>query len=107
MDAAVAALAGAAIGSSIGALGAFGAAWSQQREQSRREIARTAADLAIADHAVRFEAVKGSSMPILPLSYYVAYHADVLRVVSSGEQVDAAKLAEIDNRSRALIAELR
>lgn len=98
MDAAVAALLGAA----IGAVASVGGAWLQLRAQTRRELAKTAADLAMADHERDLELLKMHGGTIAPMSAYLAYHADVLRAVADGT-LDPKKFREIDERQKALI----
>lgn len=106
MDAAIAAL----IGAGIGAVASLGGAWLQQHYQSRRDFARVAADLAIADfnHALdlaKTQTPMGSTARIPPMSIFVAYHADVLRAVADGSFDDAA-LKAIDERQIALLKAL-
>jgi hypothetical protein len=100
MDAAVAALLGAA----IGAAGVVGAAWVQQWQQTQRELARTAADLAIADFAQEVERKNRTGGVLAPMSIYVGYHASVLRAVAQGKfDVDVEAVARINEVQKVLL----
>jgi len=99
MEAAIAALLGAA----IGAGGVLGSAWIQQRQQTRRERLKAASELGLAEHAFRMKEVErrgGGS--VVPLSVYVAYHAEVLDALANGS-FDPDAVAAIDRRQIALV----
>lgn len=96
MDAAVAAL----LGTALGAVGALGSAWIQQRHQTRRERLKTAADLGLADFNHQIKQLPEGSAG-LPLSVFVAYHLDVLDALAN-ESFDADAIAKIDQRQIAL-----
>ena len=100
MDAAVAALLGAA----VGAAGSFGAMWIQQRHQTRRERLKLATDLGMRDYDSAMEHAKsrpgGASVP--PLSSYVIYHADMLNELAEGE-VTAATIERINKKTAELL----
>ena len=83
MDAAVAALLGAAIGT----VGSLGGVWIQQHHQSRRERIKVAADLGLADYNGQVELLKGKSenFRLPPMSAYVMFHAEFLDALSKGE----------------------
>lgn len=102
MDAAVAGLLGTALGAVLGAGGALGAAWIQQGHQTRRERLKAAADLGLADFNQRVKLVERDGGPLLPLSVFVAYHADVLEVIAK-RSFDPEAVAAIDQRQIALI----
>jgi hypothetical protein len=93
MDAAVAAL----IGAAIGTLGSLGSTWVQQRHQSRRERLKVAADLGLADYKETLELAKAQpgSSAVPPMSCFVAYHADILNALADGG-LDTERLAAID-----------
>lgn len=80
MDAALAALLGAA----IGALASVGAMWVQQHHQTRRDRLKMAVDLAVEDHGTSFELAKAKGAKIAPISAYVIYHARVLDHLAKG-----------------------
>jgi|SRR6185369_1237595 len=86
MDAAIAALAGAAIGAAIGAAASLGSAWIQQRHQTRRDLLRSAVELGQAERQELIDKLK--SQPgggaLLPVSVYVAHHAEVLQAIAAG-----------------------
>ncbi|MDP1926505.1 MAG: hypothetical protein Q8K57_17170 [Thiobacillus sp.] len=83
MDAAIAAL----LGTGIGAVASFGAMWIQQKNQTRRDRLKVAADLGLADYKGQIELAKlqnkGAKLP--PLSAYVMYHAEFLDALSDEE----------------------
>ncbi|MBX3717152.1 MAG: hypothetical protein KF738_14235 [Burkholderiales bacterium] len=83
MDAAVAALVGAA----IGAIGSVGGVWLQQRHQTRRDRLKIAADLGLADHnsAVELAKLNHGGGYIAPVSAYVMYHVRILDVLAEGD----------------------
>lgn len=83
MDAAVAALLGAAIGT----VGSFGALWLQLRHQNKRERVKLAADLGLADHnsAIENSRQQQGRFEIAPLSAYVMYHAEFLDALEKNE----------------------
>ncbi len=95
MDAAVAAL----IGAAIGAAGSIGGMWLQQRHQTRRERLKVAADLAISDHNSTLELAKaaGARADVAPLSSYVIFHAQMLDCIADGD-ITAAKVTEIKTK---------
>ena len=80
MDAAVAALLGAA----LGAVGSVGGVWLTQRHQNRRDLMRAAVDLGRADHdeAIARVSAAGGLMP--PMAIFVYYHAEVLAAINKG-----------------------
>jgi hypothetical protein len=102
MDAAVAALVGAA----VGALGVLGSAWIQQTHQSRRDRLKAATDLALADFKQRLSIVKKKGGTLAPLAVYVSYHAEVLKRLETGK-FDAAAVDEIDREQIALLKAIR
>ncbi len=60
----------------------------QSRSESRRERVRLAAQLAIEDHKVAFEMAKLMGRgEVPPLSMYLVYHAELLKLVASGAEV--------------------
>lgn len=83
MDAALAALLGAA----IGAAGSFGVMWIQQRHQNRRERLKLAADLGLAEYNRQLELAKNNREPMRfpPISAYVMHHAEFLDALANGE----------------------
>jgi hypothetical protein len=83
MDAALAALLGAAIGTA----GSFGAMWIQQLHQSRRERLKLAADLGLADYKqeVEFASKRQAVTRLPPMSAFVLYHAEFLDELANGE----------------------
>jgi hypothetical protein len=109
MDAAVAALIGAGIGAAgaaIGAASSFGAAWLQQRHQTRRERLKLATELAIADWKDFREAtVKRGGGALLPIAVYIAYHVEMLEAMDTGTY-DAEKIAGLEKRQAELVAAL-
>lgn len=100
MDAAVAALLGAA----IGAAGSFGAMWIQQRHQTRRERLKLAADLGMRDYDNALQHAKSRVGPVdvPPLSSYVIYHADMLNELAEGD-VTAATIERINEKTAKLL----
>ncbi|MBT2299213.1 hypothetical protein J7E70_01925 [Variovorax paradoxus] len=102
MDAALAALFGTALGAALGAGGVLGSAWIQQHHQTRRERLKAAADLGLADFNNRVKVVERNGGPLLPLSVFVAYHAEVLEVLAKGS-FDADAVEAIDRRQIALV----
>jgi hypothetical protein len=80
MDAAVAALLGAA----IGAAGSFGATWLQMRQQHKREMMRMSVDLAMHDFTENMALVKQQGGGIAPLVGYLIYHQRVLKEAEKG-----------------------
>jgi|SRR6266702_4665163 len=82
MDAAIAALAGAA----IGAAASLGTTWIQQRHQTRRDLLRSAVELGQAERQEFIDKLKSQSGggPLLPVSVYVAHHAEVLQAIAAG-----------------------
>jgi hypothetical protein len=83
MDAALAAL----IGAAVGAAGSFGVMWIQQRQQTKRERLKIAADLALADYNVQVDLAKRRGQPsrLPPISAFVMYHAEYLDELAKGE----------------------
>jgi hypothetical protein len=97
---AVAALAGAFVGS----LGPLLVGIIQSRAEHRRERMRLAATLAIDDQRAAIELVKLSRRgSIPPLSTYVAYHADVLALVATGKSITPEDMVRVRERSRAVM----
>lgn len=100
MDAAVAAL----IGAAIGVLGSLGGTWIQQRHQTRRDRLKLAADLGLADYKQKLELARtqvgSSSVP--PISVFVAYHAEVLDAIADGA-LDAERVSSIDSRQKEIL----
>ena len=102
MDPTVAALIGAGVGATIGALGAIISVWIAQRQRTRRDLVKAAADLAVIDHAAMVKRItEGGGTKYLPIAVYVAYHADVLAAIAA-DQFDAAGVARIEKRLSAL-----
>lgn len=102
MDAAVAAL----LGTALGAVGSVGGVWLQQRYQGRRERAKVAADLGLADYTWRREHIREIGGDIYPLSIFIAYHLEVLEALETGN-FDATRIAEITERQSARSAAIR
>jgi len=98
MDAAIAALLGAA----LGALGSIGGVWLQQRHQSSRDRLKLAADLGLADYNQMLERAKTKGGPMPPISLFVAYHIDALDALAKGE-FDEERIAEIEERQTKLL----
>jgi hypothetical protein len=97
---ALAALAGAFIGS----LAPMVVGIIQSRSEQRRERMRLAVQLAVEDHHAAIELVKlnrRGSIP--PLSTYVAYHADVLALVARGKPITPEDIVATRERSRAVM----
>ena len=101
MDAALAALLGAA----IGAVGSFGVMWIQQRHQTKRERLKLAADLGLADFNGQVELAKRNqqSLRIPPMSAFVMYHAEFLDALAAEEITP--ELIERLNRKQADLME--
>ncbi|ADU36929.1 hypothetical protein [Variovorax paradoxus] len=102
MDAAIAGLLGTALGAVLGAGGALGAAWIQQGHQTRRERLKAAADLGLVDFNQRVKVIQRDGGTLVPLSVFVAYHADVLEVIAK-KAFDPEAVAAIDRRQIALV----
>ena len=100
MDAAIAAL----IGAAVGAVGSFGAMWIQQRHQTRRERLKLAADLGLADYKEQVENASKYTAPtkVPPLSAYVMYHADFLDELAKGE-ITPATIQRLHKRQQLLM----
>lgn len=98
MDAAVAALLGAA----IGAVASLGGAWIQQRHQTRRERLKLAADLGLADHARDYAMIKDRRAVMPPVSAYIAYHAEFLDALAKGP-ITAAQVHQMNERQDELL----
>ncbi len=97
MDAAVAAL----LGTALGAVGSIGGVWLQQRYQGRRERAKVAADLGLADYTWRRERMQEKGGEMYPLNIFIAYHLEVLNALDAGN-FTPARVAEITTRQTAL-----
>ncbi len=97
MDAAIAAL----LGTAVGAIGSVGGVWLSQKAQTRRDLLKTATELALADFNffVGLAKQKGGSMH--PISIYVAYHAEVLNAIADGT-FNAAAVTRIEQRMKEL-----
>lgn len=98
MDAAVAALLGAAIGTA----GTFGAAWIQQKHQTRRDLVKCASDMAIRDFERELKERQAVGKPTPPLSLFVAYHVEVLNAIADGT-FGPEVIADIDKRQIAAL----
>lgn len=98
MDAAIAAL----LGTAVGAAGSIGGIWLQQRHQSRRDPAKLAAHLGLADFTWRRERAAEQGGRMLPLSIYIAYHLDVLDALEDGE-FNPTRIAQIGDRQASLL----
>ncbi|MDP9125397.1 MAG: hypothetical protein M3N82_12500 [Pseudomonadota bacterium] len=96
MDAAVAAL----LGTALGAVGSIGGVWLQQRYQGRRERAKVAADLGLADYTWRRKRIQENGGEMYPLSIFIAYHLEVLEALEAGD-FNAKRIAEITDRQSA------
>ena len=86
MDAAVAALLGAAIGAVVPAVTGYVA----HRAQGSRDLLKSASELGLADWKGRLafgEKAPGKYV-VWPLQLYVSYHAELLRLISKDELVD-------------------
>jgi len=83
MDSAVAALVGAFIGSSVSVVGML----VQERARAKRELIRTAADIAMRAWEKRAEIMGQYKDPakLLPVSAGIHYQAEVLRAVANGK----------------------
>lgn len=91
MDAAVAALLGAALGSIVPAVTSL----IQAASQARRERMKVAADLGLADWKARVDYTRSSGgAGVPPLSVFVSYHSDVLDAMHAGP-IDAAALTRL------------
>ena len=101
MDAAVAAL----IGAAVGVVGSLGGTWIQQRTESRRDRLRLAAKLGEADFNFFLERAKKHGGPMPPISLYVAYHADVLQALAE-DDFTPKRIAKIEQRQTELIKAL-
>lgn len=103
MDAAVAALVGAA----LGVAGSIGGAWLTQRQQSRREILSAAVKIGLeefqSDVAI---ASKGQGVVHIPPPYsYVAFNAEVLSSMVAGK-LTKERLKTLCDRHNAMLDEL-
>jgi hypothetical protein len=98
MDAAAAAL----IGAAIGALGSVAGVWLQQRHQTRRERLKVAADLGLADYNSSMELVKKNGGAMVPLSAWVAYHAEFMDALAEGT-LSPPLVAKLNDRHDALM----
>jgi hypothetical protein len=98
---AIAALAGALIGS----LGPMVVGVVQSRAEHKRERMRLATQLGIEDNRVAMERAKlvPGRYEIPPLSLYVVYHADMLKLVAKGKTITPGDIAKARKRSRALV----
>jgi hypothetical protein len=74
------------IGAVIGALSSFGGIWIQSRNQHRREMAKIVMETAAQDRQTQIDLAtkKGASGPIPPVILYAHYHAELLKLISSG-----------------------
>jgi len=101
MDAALAALLGAA----IGAAGSVAGLWIQQRHQTRRERLKVAADLGLADYNAQLELARKRQEPsrLPPMSAYVMYHAEFLDALTKGE-VTPTIIQRLQKRQEELMA---
>lgn len=102
LDAAVAAL----IGAAVGALGSVGGVWLTQRHQTRRDLMRAAVELGQAERKERLEALarKGGGA-LLPVSVYVAHHTAVLHAIAEG-RFTPELLRDLDEEQIALVEQL-
>lgn len=100
MDAAVAALLGAA----IGAAGSFGAMWIQQRHQTRRERLKLATDLAMHDFNNDVQLAKSiaGTVDIAPLAAYVIYYADMLNELAD-DDVTLSTIQRVSEKTKMLL----
>lgn len=105
MDAAVAALGGTVVGAVIGVIGTTLSMWLQQRQQTRRERLKLAADLGLADFNHTIERLKkqAGGGPLPPLSLFVAYHAEVLTALAD-DNFSPPEVEAIEKRQAALYA---
>lgn len=101
MDAAVAALVGAA----IGAIASVAGVWIQQKHQGDRDLVAAAVNLGLAEfHSDVERASNGKGVTYVPPPYgYVAYNAAVLRAIARHE-LTPAKLEAINKEHEALSA---
>lgn len=102
MEAATAALIGAAIGGSTGAVGAIVAAWITQRQQTKRDLVKMAVDAGLAEHRAMLEQARlnGKSGAIPPVATFITIAADTLRLIAEGHYTPE-KASELDAKSKA------
>jgi hypothetical protein len=98
---AIAALAGALIGS----LAPIVVGIMQSQAEQRRERMRLATQLAIEDNRVAMQRaqLQPGRHSIPPLSLYVLYHADMLELLSTGRAVTPEDVRRVRERSRAVM----
>lgn len=101
MDAAIAAL----IGAAVGVVGSLGGTWIQQRTESRRDRLRLAAKLGEADFNFFKARAEREGGPLPPISVYVAYHAEVLQALAE-DDFTPKRIAEIEERQTKLFKAL-
>lgn len=101
MDAAIAALLGAA----IGAGGPVLASWLQQKAQTRSERLKMAVQLGLADHEFFLDQAKAKGGAILPVAVYVSYHMDMLDALAK-EAFDASAVERLEAKQSELLAAL-
>jgi len=88
------------VGAVVGALSSFGGIWIQSRYQHRREMTKIVMETAAQDRLAQIElATKaGRGGPVPPVILYVHYHAELLKLVSSGKLTsDRLEKLHIDN----------
>jgi hypothetical protein len=90
-------------GAFVGAIASIGGTWLAQRAQSSRERLKLATEMARADRE-EFIKVNGqfSGKPVLPLSVYIAYHADLLQAAAKGK-LNPAQINRIDAKNKELV----
>jgi hypothetical protein len=100
MDAATAAILGAA----VGAIGSIGGVWLQQRHQTRRDLMKVSADLGLADykHSIELGQSQGGMFSLPPLSVYVMYHAEFLKAIAKGE-IDTSTIKKLSEKQAELL----
>jgi hypothetical protein len=102
MDAAVAAL----IGAAIGTLGSVAGVWLSQRHQTKRDLVRSAVELGQAEREERrAKLATTTGGHLLPVSVYVAQHAAVLQAIAEG-RFGPDTLRAIDEEQIELVEQL-
>ena len=100
MDAAVAALIGAGVGATIGAVSSAANMWFQQCAQTQRELVKVAVDLAVVDYKRLLEHADHKGK-LVPISLYVSYHADLMRAIADGT-FDEVTIERLDAKQERL-----
>jgi cytoskeletal protein CcmA (bactofilin family) len=103
MDAAIAAIVGAVIGS----ISSIGAIYIQQKAAHKRDITKMATDLAVAEFGWVTGLAKHSRSTVLvpPLSTYLVYHAEILKAIDE-EEMTPERMAKIKKSNDILLKSL-